>query len=115
MERGGDRWHVIDLAAFAEAGDPLGRLRGEPLWPERYGLDELERFRRVLGPRAWSALYQQRPAPEEGDFFKREWLRWYDEPPAHLRMYGASDYAVTADGGDYTVHGVAGVDPDDNL
>ena len=27
-----------------------------------------------------------------------------------LRIYGASDFAVTADGGDYTVHGVVGID-----
>ncbi|HUS97543.1 MAG TPA: phage terminase large subunit, partial [Hyphomicrobiaceae bacterium] len=30
-------------------------------------------------------------------------------------IYGASDYAVTAKGGDYTVHMVCGVDPDDDL
>jgi hypothetical protein len=29
-----------------------------------------------------------------------------------LRIYGASDYAVTTDGGDFTVHGVFGVDPE---
>ena len=52
----------------------------------------------------WAALFQQRPTPEEGDYFKGEWLR----PCAAiidtqiLRIYGASDYAVTADGGDYT-------------
>jgi hypothetical protein len=64
--------------------------------------------------RTWSALYQQRPAPEEGDFFKAEWLRPYDKMPARetLKIYGASDYAVTADGGDYTVHIVVGIDPE---
>ena len=29
-----------------------------------------------------------------------------------LRIYGASDYAVTADGGDFTCHIVVGVDPE---
>jgi predicted phage terminase large subunit-like protein len=64
-------------------------------------------------PMMWSALYQQRPAPEEGDYFKAEWLRPYTTAPARdtLAIYGASDYAVTADGGDYTVHVVVGVDP----
>jgi hypothetical protein len=58
------------------------------------------------------ALYQQRPAPAEGDYFKAEWLHTYETLPdrASVRIYGASDYAVTADGGDYTVHIVA-VDP----
>jgi hypothetical protein len=32
-----------------------------------------------------------------------------------LAIYGASDYAVTADGGDYTVHVVVGVDPDGHM
>jgi predicted phage terminase large subunit-like protein len=65
----------------------------------------------------WSALYQQAPAPEEGDYFKSEWLRPYDSHPdlKTLRVYGASDYAVTADGGDYTVHVVVGLDPDGKM
>jgi hypothetical protein len=32
-----------------------------------------------------------------------------------LAIYGASDYAVTADGGDYTVHVVVGVDPEGRM
>ena len=32
-----------------------------------------------------------------------------------MRIYGASDFAVTADGGDFTVHVVAGVNPDGKL
>jgi predicted phage terminase large subunit-like protein len=41
----------------------------------------------------------------------------YTEAPARetLRIYGASDYAVTADGGDYTVHVVVGIDPDGHM
>ena len=52
----------------------------------------------------WAALYQQRPAPEEGDYFKAAWLKPYEALPPRetLRVYGGSDYAVTADGGDYT-------------
>ena len=42
----------------------------------------------------WAALYQQRPAPEEGDYFKADWLKTYETAPARetLRVYGASDY-----------------------
>jgi predicted phage terminase large subunit-like protein len=32
-----------------------------------------------------------------------------------MRVYGASDYAVTADGGDFTVHVVIGMDPNGKL
>ncbi len=55
--------------------------------------------------------------PEEGDYFKRDWLKEADAiPPVEtLNIYGASDYAVTADGGDYTVHVVVGVDPSERM
>lgn len=77
-----------------------------------YGNQLLE-LRSKTPARTWSALYQQRPAPEEGDYFKDDWLRPYEKPPilSTLKVYGASDYAVTADGGDFTVHVVVGIDP----
>ena len=40
--------------------------------------------------------------------------RW-GEAPDYLTIYGASDYAVTEDGGDWTVHGIFGVSPDDHI
>jgi predicted phage terminase large subunit-like protein len=106
---GGDKWEVVELPAINEAG--------EPLWPDAYPLEALERIRRNSQARFWSALYQQRPAPEEGDYFKAEWLRPYDDAPAKstMRVYGGSDYAVTADGGDYTVHAVVGLDPEGRM
>lgn len=106
---GGDKWEVVELPAISDAGNAL--------WPDAYPLEALERIRRNTQARYWSALYQQRPAPEEGDYFKAEWFKPYVKVPARdtLRVYGGSDYAVTADGGDYTVHVVVGVDPDDNL
>lgn len=106
---GGDEWKVVELPAINDDG--------EALWPESYPIEDLERIKRNTLPRFWSALFQQKPAPDEGEYFKREWFNWYlpHERPKHLRYYGASDYAVTDKGGDYTVHGVCGVDADDNL
>lgn len=114
---GGDKWEVISLPAIAEEDDALGRKPGEALWPEWEALADLERRRHVNTPRQWAALYQQRPAPEEGDYFKAEWLKPYDKVPARdtLRIYGGSDYAVTSDGGDYTVHCVVGLDPEGRM
>lgn len=109
MQSGGDQWDVLSLPAIDE--------QGRALWPSKYPVARLEKIKRAVGPRDWSALYQQRPAPEEGDYFKAEWLRPYDKAPAieTLRIYGASDYAVTSNGGDYTVHGVIGVDPEGRM
>lgn len=106
---GGDQWEVVELPAINEAG--------EALWPDAYPIEALHRIRTNSQARFWSALYQQRPAPEEGDYFKAEWLRPYDKAPARetLRVYGGSDYAVTADGGDFTVHAVVGLDPEGRM
>jgi predicted phage terminase large subunit-like protein len=114
---GGDQWEVINLPALAEHNDPLGRQPGEALWPEWEDVDQLERKRRAIGTRDWNALFQQRPAPEEGDYFKNEWLKPVTTLPSKelLRVYGGSDYAVTEKGGDYTVHAVVGVDPDNKM
>lgn len=111
---------VISIPAIAEDHDVLGRKPGEYLWddPSGYNYGAYLRARQAeSSPMMWSALYQQRPAPEEGDYFKAEWLHGYDKPPARdtLRVYGASDYAVTADGGDWTAHVVVGLDPDGRM
>lgn len=106
---GGDRWEVVELPAISDAG--------EALWPDAYPLPALERIRKNSQARFWSALYQQRPAPDEGDYFKADWLKPYDKAPdiKTLRVYGGSDYAVTADGGDYTCHAVVGLDPEGRM
>jgi predicted phage terminase large subunit-like protein len=103
-EHGHEGWVVLNLPAIND--------NGEALWPEQYDTEALERIKRALPPRDWSALYQQRPAPETGDYFKREWIIPVDHvpPKESMMIYGGSDYAVTADGGDYTVHAVVGVD-----
>ena len=115
MDAGGRRWEVLKLPMEAEQNDPLGRAPGELLWPEWFRPDMVAEAKR--DPRTWSALYQQRPAPDEGTYFERDWLRPANSIPRRedMRIYGGSDYAVTADGGDWTVHVVAGMDPNGRL
>ena len=96
------RWHVINLPAISDAG--------EALWPEAYPLPELESIR-ALDQRKFSALYQQKPSPDDGTFFLREWFEFFDPkkvPQCH--KYTTGDFAVTDGGGDYTelaTHGYA--------
>lgn len=106
LSEGTEDWEVLSLPAITD---------GKALWPEQYSVDDLERIRTTIGARDWSALYMQEPTPDTGDYFRREWLRYYDRAPRNLRVYGASDYAVTHGGGDYTVHGVFGIDDTDNI
>ena len=106
---GGDQWTVVELPAINEAG--------EPLWEDAYPIEALERIRRNTQPRHWSSLYMQAPTPDEGTYWKSDWLRPYTAAPdpKTLRVYGGSDYAVTDEGGDYTVHAVVGMDPENKL
>lgn len=76
-----ETWYVLRLPALAEENDPLGRAIGEPLWPERRPLSFLERIKSRVGSYWWSALYQQRPTPLQGNIFLRAAWQFYDEPP----------------------------------
>lgn len=100
VEEGG-QWHILELPGIDE--------NGQALWPEWYPIETLERTKAVIGARKFSALYQQRPQPDEGTFFQRAWFKEWEKLP-QLRYYGTSDYAVTDGGGDYTVHRVWGID-----
>ncbi len=66
--------------------------------------------------RNWSALYQQRPQPDSGIFFQRDWFNRFKlgEEPL-LSMYCASDYAVSEGKGDSTEHGAGGFDKINDL
>lgn len=99
----GERWEVLNLPALAEEGDPLSRPEGEPLWPARFGREELTRIRATVGSYYWSAQYQQKPTPREGGMFKAEWLPCGlgAGPDADRVRYW--DRAATQDDGDYTV------------
>ena len=73
-------------------------------------MERLEQIRTVLPARDWNSLYQQNPIPDDGDYFKADWFAEYESLPDHLTLFGASDYAVTDGGGDWTEHGIFGVD-----
>jgi predicted phage terminase large subunit-like protein len=120
IRRGEIRGRVVSIPAIAEENDILGRKPGEYLWSGDPKYDYpalLEARRRETSPMMWAALYQQRPAPEEGDYFRREWLHEVETPPprSEMHVYGGSDYAVTSNGGDYTVHVVLGLDSEGRL
>lgn len=108
-EHGHEEWVCLNLPAISDSG--------RALWPDQYDVEALEKIQRAIGARDWSALYQQRPAPEEGDYFKAEWLKTVAKMPARetMQIYGGSDYAVTSDGGDYTVHVVVGLDHEERM
>jgi predicted phage terminase large subunit-like protein len=130
------RWHADDLAGFLlkedpenwseirlpavcdSLDDPLGRELGEPLWPERFPLAELERRKHEtslsLGESVWLAQYQQTPRAPSGDIFVTSKWR-YGVPadvPAGTRWCRGWDLAATDGAGDYTAHVHIGRSPD---
>lgn len=112
--RDGRVWHVICLPAIADRlDDPLGRKIGETLWPEWFSHDHWKPFQRNV--RTWTSLYQQKPTPEDGDYFKAEMIVRYKKLPKLVRFYGASDYAVTHDKGDFTELGIFAIDEEFNI
>ncbi|MBD1995245.1 phage terminase large subunit [Leptolyngbya sp. FACHB-541] len=94
QERSGEdpeNWHVVNFEAIKEETaqdfpasctiEPDWRQAGEALNPERFDLKKLKRIKGKVGTLFWSALYQQRPSPLEGDYFKRSWWQFYRELP----------------------------------
>lgn len=111
-------WNILHLPALAEEDDPLGREKDEPLWPERITYSHLDQMRR-LNSRGFAALYQGRPAPEDGDFIRREDIKTYKSPadlPSNLRIYMSGDFAVsTEQDRDKTCLMVVGVDENEHI
>ena len=102
-EHASEGWTVINFPAVAEA-DEDWRKEGSALWPERFPLKTLARIREAIGTSAWAALYQQRPAPEEGAIFKKDWFLPYGGPIECTRTIFSLDCAFkTGQSNDYSV------------
>lgn len=113
LERESSKWKVVKIPMLAGANDLLGRKAGDRLWPEWFTDEMISTARQDT--RSWNALYQQEPVPDEGDYFKRDNFSSYETYPDDLHVYGASDFAVTEGAGDFTEHGVFGMDQHGNI
>jgi predicted phage terminase large subunit-like protein len=106
-------WEHLDLPAIAveDSVIPLGpgkvmRWIGDILHPNRESKDALDRIKAEIGSLQFSAQYQQRPVPLEGNLIRREWFRYYDHLPQGSagRIVQSWDIAMmTADANDYSV------------
>ena len=90
LERdGADEWEVIEFPAIMPSGNPL--------WPEFWPLEELEKIKAELPVAKWNAQYQQNPTSEEGALVKREWWKIWekDDPPKCEYIIQSWDTALT--------------------
>ena len=79
------RWetnHGGEYFAAGVGGSITGRGAdldsGNPVWPEYWELEELEKVKASLPIRNWSAQYMQNPTSEEGAILKREWWQVWE-------------------------------------
>lgn len=113
--RDGQDWFVLCLPAICDRkDDPLGRNIGDPLWPEWFGQEHFDKFR--SNARTWSALFQQKPTPGEGNEFKKAWLQSYLKAPPGTNKVILVDPASgkNRDRGDYTCMWVVALAGDNN-
>jgi predicted phage terminase large subunit-like protein len=89
-----------------------GTADGEPVLLARATLEEKKLS---MSPFNFSSQLLLNPIPDDTAYFRSEWLQYYNDLPNELTFWGASDYAVTAGGGDYTVHGVVATDNEENI
>jgi predicted phage terminase large subunit-like protein len=76
-QKDGGLWRVIRFPGLKEdqGADPRDtREIGEALWEERHSKERLESIKEK-SPRTFNSLYQQRPAPIEGNIIKKYWFR----------------------------------------
>lgn len=78
-------WEVVNFPAIAETHDEIGRKPGDPLWPERYSLEDLRRIQGDVGVNVWASLYQQTPLDETGGRIKKDWLRYWTSQGDYYR------------------------------
>ena len=90
-----------------------GEIGGEPWMLTR---EQVQTKLLEMGSATFSSQMMQEPRLEADAFFRPDMLKRYVSAPPReqLNIYCASDFA-TGRGDDYTVHGVVGVDADDNI
>ena len=69
-----DQWHVVEFPAILDHG-----THQEPVWPEYWNKEELEKVKATLPVGKWNAQWMQNPTSEEGAIIKREWWRKWDK------------------------------------
>lgn len=104
LERGG--WlHVswpMRWEGVSDGRDPRTTV-GELLWPEMFTEKIVRQLELDLGEYGSAGQLQQRPAPEGGGLFKKEWFRIAEASPAQARRVRGWDTAASEGKGDWTV------------
>lgn len=115
-EEDAERWHIVNLPAIAQEEserqafpetctvEPDWREPGEALCPERRPIEKLRKILARIGEFFFGALFQQKPVPKSGLFYKVGKVEIVDAIPAGMAdECRAYDLAATSGGGAWTV------------
>jgi predicted phage terminase large subunit-like protein len=70
----GDQWDLVEFPAIMDQG-----TKKEPVWPQFWKMEELEKVKATLPVGKWNAQWMQNPTSEEGAILKREWWQKWDK------------------------------------
>jgi hypothetical protein len=82
------RWHSEDLQGYLKDNYPDDYEflefpaideNGQPLWPQRYTIDDYRKKQEAMGERQFQAIYQQQPLDLTSDFFYMDHLIFEDQ------------------------------------
>jgi predicted phage terminase large subunit-like protein len=107
-------WNQLCLPAEAVEDEEIDlghgrfhkRRQGDLLQPERESAKTLDRIKRDIGGIRYSAQYQQRPVPAEGNYVRRTWLKTYTNIPTGVGVRKVQSWDVattTGETNDYSV------------
>lgn len=106
------RWHTNDLQGYFKKNFPddytfieFSAIKddGEPLWPDRYTKEILEKKREKIGERLFQSIFQQKPIDDTSDFFDMNRIHYYRPDMKIIQQVRGWDMASSDPGkNDYT-------------
>lgn len=84
MDPKADQWEVVEFPAILDSG--------EPLWPEYWKLDELEKIKASISASKWQAQYMQQPTSDAASIIKRDWWQVWEKSDVPRLQYVIQSY-----------------------
>jgi len=84
MDPKADQWEIVEFPAIFDSG--------EPLWPEYWKLEELEKIKASISLSKWQAQYMQRPTSDASSLIKRDWWQVWDKKDIPRLQYIIQSY-----------------------
>jgi predicted phage terminase large subunit-like protein len=84
MDPKADQWEIVEFPAIFDSG--------EPLWPEYWKLEELEKIKASITLSKWMAQYMQSPTSDASSLIKRDWWKIWEKKDIPRLQYVIQSY-----------------------